>query len=52
MDYLRSLVPKAGPFTTTSRVSAYDGRSLWTLYDATSRDDDDGGGAARDSEAR
>ena len=50
MDYLRnlgsaavsSLVQKSGltlPFTTNSRVTSYDGRSIWTLYEGTKRDD-------------
>ena len=50
MDYLRnlgsaavsSLVQKSGltlPFTTNNRVTSYDGRSIWTLYEGTKRDD-------------
>lgn len=48
MDYLRnlgsaavsSLVQKSGltlPFTTSTRINAYDGRSIWTLYEGTKR---------------
>ncbi|EPS93604.1 hypothetical protein FOMPIDRAFT_1153884, partial [Fomitopsis schrenkii] len=50
MDYLRnlglaavsSLVQKSGltlPFTTSTKVTSYDGRSIWTLYEGTKRDD-------------
>ncbi|PSR88589.1 hypothetical protein PHLCEN_2v5116 [Hermanssonia centrifuga] len=50
MDYLRtlgsaavsSLVQKSGlnlPFSLGTKASSYEGKSIWTLYDGTKRDD-------------